>query len=164
MYNFVVFLVVLTVDSGTCEPNFTWKIHVPYSSKSADNLTTFMCRLSQNLGASTLMEPSGPVQVCNGIASNFTFSLTAHRRNSLLQKFILILPDYMGRHGRAGIATRYDPKRPGLESRYGPDIFLTCLDRPWDSHSILCNGYWVFLGGKTAGAWCWPPTPIDFRG
>jgi len=32
------------------------------------NLTTFMCRLSWNLGASSLLEPSGPVQACNGIA------------------------------------------------------------------------------------------------
>jgi hypothetical protein len=24
---------------------------------------------------------------------------------------------------------------------------------------FLYNGYWVFPGGKAAGAWCWPPTP-----
>ena len=33
--------------------------------RRADNLTTFMCELSCNLGAST---SSGPVQTCNGIA------------------------------------------------------------------------------------------------
>jgi hypothetical protein len=36
--------------------------------RGVENLTTFMCRLSLNLGASTLLEPSGPVQACNGIA------------------------------------------------------------------------------------------------
>jgi hypothetical protein len=30
--------------------------------RKADNLTTFMCRLSINLGASTYWEPSGSVQ------------------------------------------------------------------------------------------------------
>ena len=34
--------------------------------RRADNLTTFMCRLSCNLGA------SGPVEACNGIAFAFT--------------------------------------------------------------------------------------------
>ena len=32
------------------------------------NLSTFMCRLSWNLGASNLLERSEPVQACNGIA------------------------------------------------------------------------------------------------
>jgi len=36
--------------------------------RRADNLTTFMCRLSWNLGASNFLEPSGPVQANNGIA------------------------------------------------------------------------------------------------
>ena len=39
-----------------------WPVH------RADNLTTFMCWLSRNVGASTSLEPSGPVQACNGIA------------------------------------------------------------------------------------------------
>ena len=33
----------------------------------ADNLTTFMCRLSWNMGASNLLERSEPVQASNGI-------------------------------------------------------------------------------------------------
>ena len=40
------------------------------------------------------------------------------------------------------------------------EIFRTCPDRPWGLPSLLYNGYRVFLGGKAAGAWCWPPTPI----
>jgi hypothetical protein len=33
-------------------------------------------------------------------------------------------------------------------------IFRTCPDRPWGPLSLLYNGYWVFPGGKAAGAWC----------
>jgi hypothetical protein len=43
-------------------------------------------------------------------------------------------------------------KNPG-----GGEIFRTRPDRPWDPPNLLYNGYRVFLGGKTAGAWCWPP-------
>jgi hypothetical protein len=39
----------------------------------------------------------------------------------------------------------------------GGEIFHTCPDWPW---GLLYNGYWVFAGGKVAGAWCWPPTPF----
>ena len=28
------------------------------------------------------------------------------------------------------------------------------------SLNLMYNGYRVFPGGKAAGAWCWPPTPI----
>jgi hypothetical protein len=41
----------------------------------------------------------------------------------------------------------------------GGEIFRTRPDRPWGPPSLLYNGYWVFPGGKTVGAWCWPPTP-----
>ena len=33
----------------------------------ADNFTTFMCRLSGNLGASTSRNPQRPVEACDGI-------------------------------------------------------------------------------------------------
>ena len=46
----------------------------------------------------------------------------------------------------------------------GGDIFRTRPDRPWGRSSLLYNGYRVFPGGKTAGAWRWPPTPIWRRG
>jgi hypothetical protein len=42
----------------------------------------------------------------------------------------------------------------------GGEIFRTRPDRPWGQPSLLYNGYRVFPGGKTAGAWCWPPTPF----
>ena len=39
------------------------------------------------------------------------------------------------------------------------EIFRTCPDRPGGLPSLLYNGYTVFIGGKAAGAWLWPPTP-----
>jgi len=46
--------------------NISWGVKV--SVHRADNLTTFMCRMSLNLGASTSWNPSGPVQDHNGIS------------------------------------------------------------------------------------------------
>jgi hypothetical protein len=45
----------------------------------------------------------------------------------------------------------------------GGEIFRTCPDRPWGPPSLLYNEYWVFPGGKVAGARCWPPTPLQHR-
>jgi len=52
---------------------FTWQ---RWQAFSDDNLTTFMCRLSRNLGASTSWNSEGlsrPVQACRGIALPFTY-------------------------------------------------------------------------------------------
>ena len=40
----------------------------------------------------------------------------------------------------------------------GGQIFSSRSDRPCGSPSLLYNMYRVFLGGKAAGAWSWPPT------
>jgi hypothetical protein len=41
------------------------------------------------------------------------------------------------------------------------EIFLTRPDWPRGPPIFMSKGYYVpFLRGKTAGAWCWPPTPI----
>jgi len=45
----------------------------------------------------------------------------------------------------------------------GGEIFCTCPDRLWGPPSLLHNGYRVFPGGKAAGTWHWPPTPIQFK-
>ena len=66
----------------------------------------------------------------------------------------------MGRDSAVGIATRYGLDGPGVESRWVGEIFHTCLDRPWGPPSGLYSGYWVFPGGKVAGAWRWQPIPI----
>jgi hypothetical protein len=52
-----------------------------------------------------------------------------------------------------GIATDYGLDDPGTNPD-GDEIFRTSPDRPWGPPSLLYNGYWVFPGGKAAGAWC----------
>ena len=54
----------------------------------------------------------------------------------------------MGRDSSVGIATGYWLDGPGIESRWGGEIFRTCPDRPWGPPSLLYNGYQVFPGGK----------------
>jgi len=44
----------------------SWGLRRPV--RKADNLTTFMCRMSWNPGSFNFLESSGPVQACNGIA------------------------------------------------------------------------------------------------
>jgi len=60
---------------------------------------------------------------------------------------------HMGRDSSVGIATPYGLDGPGIESRWGGEIFRTRPDRPWGPPRLLHNGYRVFLGGKAAGAW-----------
>ena len=59
----------------------------------------------------------------------------------------------MGRESSVGIATPYRLDGPGSNPG-GGEIFRTRSDRPWGPPSLLYNGYRVFSGGKTAGAWC----------
>ena len=51
-----------------------------------------------------------------------------------------------------GIATGFGLDGPGIESRWGGEIFRTRPDRPWGPPSLLYNGYRVFPGGKAARA------------
>ena len=54
----------------------------------------------------------------------------------------------VGRDSSVGIATRYGLEGPGIESRWGGEIFRTRPDRPWGPPSLLYNGYRVFPTGK----------------
>ena len=58
----------------------------------------------------------------------------------------------VGRDSSVGIATGYGLDDPGIESRWGGEIFRTRLDPPWDPSSLLYNGYRVFPGGKAVRA------------
>jgi hypothetical protein len=51
----------------------------------ADNLTTFMCQIVLKSGILNLLEPSGPPQVCNGIALPLLYH-TQHYSNMQLYK------------------------------------------------------------------------------
>jgi hypothetical protein len=59
----------------------------------------------------------------------------------------------VGRDSSVGIATGYGLDGPGIESRWGGEIFCTCPDRPWGPPSLLYSGYRVFPGGKSVGVW-----------
>jgi len=59
-----------------------------------------------------------------------------------------------------GIATAYGLNGPGIESRWGREIFRTCPDRPWGPASFLYNGYRVFPGGKVRPGRDANPSPL----
>ena len=65
-----------------------------------------------------------------------------------------------GLGGVVGIATGYGLDCPGIESRWGGEIFRTCPDRPWDPTSLLYNGYRVFPGGKERPGRDADPSPL----
>jgi hypothetical protein len=54
-----------------------------------------------------------------------------------------------GQDSSVGIATPYGLDGPGIESRWGARF-----------SAPVQTGPAVFRGGKAAGAWCLPPTPI----
>ena len=56
------------------------------------------------------------------------------------------------RDSTVSIVTCYGLDGPGIESWWRP-IFRARPDRLWGPPSLLYNGYWVFPGGKVAGAW-----------
>jgi hypothetical protein len=119
------------------------------------------CAIVLKSGSLNLLEPSGPVQVCNGIALplhayKFFFVLCMQflgilYNNSIthLQGHQLIFRD---RDSTVGISTRYGLDSPEIESRCS-EIFHTHSDQPWGPPSLLYNGYWVFPGIKATGAW-----------
>jgi hypothetical protein len=59
-----------------------------------------------------------------------------------------------------GTETGYGLDGPGIESRWGGDIFRTCPDRPWGPLSLLYNGYRDFPGGKGRPGRDADPSPL----
>ena len=53
----------------------------------------------------------------------------------------------MGRDSSVGIVTCYRLGGPGIESRWGSEIFHTRPDWPWGPQSLPYNWYWIFPGG-----------------
>jgi len=62
-----------------------------------------------------------------------------------------------------GIATGYGLEDPGIESRWGGEIFRTCPDRPWGPPSLLYNEYRVFPEGKEPPGRDADPSPLLVR-
>jgi hypothetical protein len=73
--------------------------------------------------------------------------------------FCLIVLIY-GSGSSVGIATDYRLDGPGIESRWGGEIFRTCPDRPWGPPSLLYNRYRVFSGGKERPGRDADPSPL----
>jgi hypothetical protein len=66
-----------------------------------------------------------------------------------------------GRDSSVGMATRYGLDGPGIETPVGARFSAPVHTGTGGPPSLLSNGYSVFTGGgKAAGAWRWPPTPI----
>ena len=65
-----------------------------------------------------------------------------------------------GPGGSVGIVTGYGLDGPGIESRWGGEIFRTCPDQPWGPLSLLYNGYRVFPGDKEQPGRDADPSPL----
>ena len=52
----------------------------------------------------------------------------------------------VGRDSAVGITTSYGLDGPGIESRWGDEIFCIRTDRPWPPPSLLYDGHRVFPG------------------
>ena len=66
----------------------------------------------------------------------------------------------VGRDSSVGIATRYGLDGPGIESRWGARFSAPVQTGPGAHPTSYTMGTGSFPGGKAAGAWRCPPTPI----
>ena len=74
-------------------------------------------------------------------------------------KFPQVLLKYMRMYSSVGIATGYGLDRLEIESRWGARFSAPFQTGPGAHPASYTMGTGSFPGGKTAGAWCWPPTP-----
>ena len=86
----------------------------------------------------------------SSVMIHFARHNTTERSDPLLERTLI---RRVGRDNSVGIATRYGLNGPGIQSRWWGEIFRTRPDLPWGPLRLLYNGYRVFSGGKTAGAW-----------
>jgi hypothetical protein len=73
-------------------------------------------------------------------------------------KLVNICGLILGRYSLIGIASRYGLNGPGIESRWGARS-----SAPVETHVGAHRGYRGIHGGKAAGAWLLPPSPIYRR-
>jgi hypothetical protein len=71
---------------------------------------------------------------------------TALVKDAVALMYVYVL--FGGPGSSVGIARGYGLDGPGIESRWGGEIFRTCPDRPQGPPSLLYNGYRVFPGGR----------------
>jgi hypothetical protein len=89
--------------------------------RRADNLATFMCQLSYKSGSLKLLEPSGPVQACNGIALLYVVKVTM-QSNSALCRYI-VYTYFVGRF----------------------ELFMTCASAKFEDFVLLHKKHVVFI-------------------
>ena len=100
--------------------------------READNLTTFACRMSWNLGSLNLLEPSGPHRTC------FTFHKTTDRI-IVLSLWILVLLDSKGED--IGFWAEMLPALSELSLRYTILIFYSLFIKSRNITSIRINSH-----------------------
>ena len=94
---------------------------------------------------------------CSFLHSSVTSSLSGPN----IPLNILFLNTLSGRGSSVGIATHYRMDGPGIESRWGGEIFCIHPDRPWGPTSFVYDGYWVsFPEVKRPGRGVDNPPPI----
>ena len=126
----------------------------------ADNLTTFMCRLSWNLGTSDFWNLLGLSRPVMGLLYLYLY---------LDFRFVLLLWDtrfwpkkiviQVDRDSSVGIATHYGLDGQGIESRCGrefPHLYRPALGPTQPPEQWIQ----VLSRGKATGTWRWPPTHI----
>ena len=92
------------------------------------------------------LEPSGPLQACNGTA--FTYSL-----------FNDFLSNSVGRDSSVGIAARYGLDAPGTESGWKRDFLSPSKPVLGPTYPPVQWTMGLLPGRKVAGVWSCPPTP-----
>jgi hypothetical protein len=74
--------------------------------------------------------------------------------------FGILLVKYVGQDSSVGIATRYGLNGPEIESRWGRDFSQPSIPALGPTQPPIQWVPGVFPGGKAAGVWSLPPTPI----
>ena len=121
--------------------------------------------LSRKSGSLNFLEPSGPLQACNGTAVPFYIMMQYNHQDTNLwittvSLLSLLLGIIMGRDSPGGIATRYGLDGMGIESRWGRDFPHPSRPALGPTQPPIQYEPGLFPGGKAAGAWRWQPTPI----
>ena len=68
---------------------------------------------------------------------------------------------YVGWGNSVGRATALGAGRSGHRIPVGARFYAPVQTGPWAHLATYTMGTGSFLGGKAAGAWCWPPTPYS---
>ena len=81
------FHIILPVESASNRNEYQvyFLVGLKWSVRRADNLTTFMCRMSRNSGSLKFLEPSGPVQACTVLVLPFLTVFLSYPLGFLIQ-------------------------------------------------------------------------------